>query len=342
MTMRRKVLLAVLGILGLGLVGVSSAVALAVATMDGRLQFPDTPSPQLAASTDPVLIEQGRYLVHGPAHCAQCHSTDEREKPELSLTTPLRGGLAFAMGPLGTRYAPNLTPDAETGLGNVSDALVARALRASVTHTGEVSFFMKFAAARLSDHDIVAVLSYLRSLEPVRNEVPQGVWYAFGKVLLRYAFAPLVPSAPEGPAHVPAQAEPSVERGRYLAESVMMCVSCHTEVDMGTMAPSGPLLGGSLPDPSHGMDTAMEYVAPNLTNHPTGIAGRLTEDAFVERMRGGRRHLSSIMPWEAFASTTEGDLRSVYRYIQSVPPVDNDRGPTYRLRGWKPGDPIEP
>jgi hypothetical protein len=93
---------------------------------------------------------------------------------------------------------------------------------------------------------------------------------------------------------------------------------------------------GSLPEASHGEDADMEFVAPNLTSHPAGVTGRLSEDEFVARLKGGRVFDSSIMPWENFALTTEIDLRSVYRYLRTLPPVDNDVGPSYRPIGWTP------
>ncbi len=53
----------------------------------------------------------------------------------------------------------------------------------------------------------------------------------------------------------------------------------------------------------------------------------------MARLKAGRVHASSIMPWEGFQLTTETDLRSVYQYLRSLPPVDNDVGPTYYPAG---------
>lgn len=328
-----KILAITAGVLAILIGGL---VGYALATADGRLAYPETPLPALQASTDPAVIARGRYLVHGPAHCAQCHSTDNRNKPEEVYTTPLRGGLAFAMGPLGTRYGRNLTPD-ETGIKNITDAQLARVLQAGVLPDGELSFFMRFSASSLSDDDTVAVISYLRSLAPVRNEVPRGSWSAFGKVLMTYAFPLMAPRKPPAPTHVPPAEEPSVARGAYLSDHVALCSSCHTEFNMSTFESQGSKGAGSLPDPSHGDDSDMEFVAPNLTSHPTGVTGKLSEDAFLGLMRGGRKHASSIMPWETFRDMTDADLRSVYRYLKSLPPVDRDRGPSYRKAGWTPG-----
>jgi mono/diheme cytochrome c family protein len=326
----------VAGALGSVVLLVAGLVAYAAFTGEGRLAFPDLPAPDLKASSDPDVIERGRYLVRGPAHCAQCHSTPDRSRPELTATAPLSGGMEFAMGPLGTLHARNLTPDEETGIGRYSDEMLARTLRTGVMPDGQLSFFMRLSASRLSDEDIVAVISYLRAQEPVRNPVPRGRWGLVGKLLLTYKLD-ITPHPPEPIPHPPASEEPSVERGEYLAEYVMLCNLCHTQFDVMSLKHVGPRGGGSLPDPSHGDDKDMEFVAPNLTTHPTGLLSKMDEDAFVARMRAGRGYPSSIMPWEGFQATSEADLRSVYRYLSTLPPVDNDHGPTYRKKGWKPG-----
>lgn len=320
---------------GLGVLGVGGLVGYAALTADSKLSFPDAEGPDITASTDPEVIAQGRYLVHGPAHCSQCHSTGDRNHPELIPTAPLSGGLAFEMGPIAARYARNLTPD-ETGIANLTDAQLARAIRTGVMHDGEISIFMRLSIAELSDQDLTAVISYLRSLEPIRNEVPPGEFFLLGKVLITYAFPPILPRDKVGPAHVGAADEPTVERGRYLAEHVMACALCHTAMDPTTFAFVGEPFAGSLPDVSHGEDSDMEFVAPNLTSDPTGVLARLDEDAFVARLKSGRVFTSSVMPWENFQAATEDDLRSVYRYLQTVPPVANDVGPTYRKQGWEP------
>lgn len=325
--------LKIVGVVVLGLFAlIGIAVLYAGLTANGRLQFAGTPLPQVKASQDPAVIEQGRYLVHTTAHCAQCHSTEDRDHPEKVKDTPLHGGLAFAMGPLGTRYAANLTPH-PTGIAQRSDGELARAIRTGVVHSGELSFFMRIAAADPSHEDIVAIVSYLRSQPPVAREVPKGEWYLFGKVLLTYAFPPLAPRSTPAPPHVPPSDTPSVERGKYLTHNLMRCADCHTKTNPKTFQPFGPVAGGGLPEPSHGDDKDMEFVAPNLTSHPTGITGRMDEAGFVARLRAGRAFKSSIMPWESFASTTDADLKSVYMYLKALPPVDNDVGASYRKKG---------
>ncbi len=188
---------------------------------------------------DPAVIERGRYLVQGPAHCAQCHSGAVREHPEQVLTTPLQGCFEFAMGPIARTWAANLTPDPETGIGRSTDAELARAIRTGVLADGRYSLFMAVSAAKPSDEDLVAILSYLRSVPPVRNPVPAGEWGPLGKVML--ALITIAPADGGAPAHVPPSEAPSPEDGAYLADHVALCTACHSEFDMSSMKPMGPL-----------------------------------------------------------------------------------------------------
>ena len=123
----------------------------------------EAPLPELKASTDPAVIARGRELVYGPAHCGICHAPGDRiAEAEKGAELPLTGGLTFAL-PIGTFVSPNLTPDPETGIGNVSDAQLARALRHGVGSDGRLLFpIMPFA--HLSDEDLIAVLSFLAGL----------------------------------------------------------------------------------------------------------------------------------------------------------------------------------
>lgn len=311
-------------------------VAYASATAAKRLAFPDAPFPTIAVSKDPAVIERGRYLARGPAHCNMCHTDGERDHPEkVGPDSTLSGGLAFAMGPIGTFYAANLTSDPETGIGKLSDAEVARTIRSGILHDGTFSVMMRFAASRPSDDDLSAIISYLRTLPATKHAVPKGAFGLVGKAML--PMFPLGPRPLTAAAGMQAGPEPTVERGAYLAEHVALCSDCHTTVDMKTFEPIGPKAGGGSVDSSHGADTDMEFQPPNLTSDPAGYTGRAAEDFFVQRLHTGRAVTSSIMPWEAFKTMTDVDIRSIYRYLRSLPPVHNDLGPSYRKKGsWPP------
>jgi mono/diheme cytochrome c family protein len=298
-----------------------------------RLRFPDTPSPDIHASSDPAIIERGRVLVQGTAHCSSCHGGYERLHPEaLRSDVALVGGLPL-VPPFGTFYPPNITPDGATGIGAWSDAEIARVVRTGVRRDGTLSVFMKLSVGPMSDADLTAVVSYLRAAAPVAHAVPPSEPGFIALAMVTFMSLPPDPS--DGLADVPGGAEPSIERGDYLVHGPAVCVNCHSPTD-----PSNPLalapgreLSGSDPMPSE-LDSTMEFVAPNLTCDPHGVTGRLGEDEFVARFASGTRgYTASIMPWECFSRISEGDVRSIYRYLHSVPPAARDVGPSYRPVG---------
>ena len=316
--MIRKALLVVGG----SLVVILGAGAVFVASRQ-NLTF-DAPYPEVTASTDSAIVERGRYIVRDLAPCAACHGDPaQREAYANGDDVPLIGGFVFDIPP-GQFYARNLTPDVGTGLGDVSDGAIARALRHGVGYDGRALLpFMEMQG--LSDDDLLAVVSYLRTLPPVRNPVPPHHYTLLGRIVRGTVLAKPVGPATPPPALAPRGA--SVEAGRYLVESVTLCWSCHSERSQVTGALTGPRFGGTTgfteaDDPEH------SWSPPNITSDPeTGRLGQMTEDQFVARFRHGRLIPRSPMPWQSFARMAEDDLRAIYRYLMSVPPVRNDVGP---------------
>ena len=144
----------------------------------------DAPYPDIKASTDPAVIARGKYLAFGPAHCATCHSpVDKIMDVEAGLLEPpLTGGYGIKI-PIGIFRASNLTPDPETGIGKLTDAEIARTLRHSVGSDGRLLIdFMPFQ--NMSDEDLVAVISFIRSQPPVRHEVERSAFNFLGRPLV--------------------------------------------------------------------------------------------------------------------------------------------------------------
>lgn len=283
----------------------------------------DAPYPEVHASTDSAMIERGAYLVYGPAHCAYCHTTEGSWAAlDRGERVPLSGGNAFHL-PMGTFRTPNLTPDPETGIGRLRDGEIARVLRHSVMPDGRATLpFMEFHA--MSDDDVAAVLSYLRSQPAVRNAVPAHDINFLGRALLAFVVEPR--SAHTTPPMVAPPSEPTVERGRYLAENVANCGGCHTKRSMLDGSVQGAPLAGGGPMPA---DSGKVLVPPNLTPDPaTGRIAGWTEAQFVARIRAGGTYPASHMPWKAFNRMSDNDLRALYRYLRSIPPVVNETGPS--------------
>ena len=139
----------------------------------------------------------------------------------------------------------------------------------------------------LSDEDLTAVISYLRTQPAVRNAVPAHEYSLLGRIVRATVLA-----NPVGPGEPPPAASPrgaAVETGRYLVRSVALCGACHTQRDENTGALTGPLLGGAtgftVPD-----DNTRTWSPPNITNDPTtGRLARFTEDESIASDAGGSR-----------------------------------------------------
>lgn len=160
------------------------------------------------------------------------------------------------------------------------------------------------------------------------------------------------PPPPTAPASTAASAQTPVERGTYLV-GILGCHDCHSPkayTDAGPVPDQSRLLSGNpadqaapaipdgLPDPkgwvalTTGHFTAwagpwgVSY-ASNLTPDPSGL-GSWTEEQFMQTIRTGRhlgvgRPLLPPMPWQDFAKMTDEDLRAVFVYLRTLPPIAN-------------------
>lgn len=143
-----------------------------------------------------------------------------------------------------------------------------------------------------------------------------------------------------------------VKRGSYLV-TTMMCDDCHSPKRMG---PNGPELipelrlsgfrhDGKLPsadttevkkgwvlfapDLTSAVGPWGASFAANLTSDETGI-GNWTEQQFFKAIREGKlkgmdqsRPLLPPMPWTNIRQLNDNDLRAIFTYLKSTPPVDN-------------------
>lgn len=324
--MRKRLLkLAAWGAASLGTLAVLFVIVVQVRS---RRTF-DAPYPEIHASSDPAVIARGKYLAYGPGHCVVCHTSGDEQKKVFrdGAEYAMAGGNEFKL-PVGSFFTPNLTPDRETGIGRYSDAELARVIRYGVMPDGRAAIpFMTFH--HMSDDDLTALISFLRSQQPVRRAVPQHRPNFLGKTILAFVIEPTGPTQPV-PKHSPAQAA-TVERGAYLANNVAGCVSCHTRRNMvdGSYE-TASFAGGSVftidDDPQH------IIVSPNLTPAKTGRITAWSEEQFVGRFDVGMGIRGTHMPWKQFQAMTETDKRALYRYLRTLPPAANDPGPSLQKK----------
>ncbi len=261
-------------------------------------------------------LDRGRYIVEGPAHCFQCHSEVDWENPGAQPKKGKKGaGTPFAEDGMGWLYAPNITPDVETGAGSWSNEQLARAIREGIGHDGRRMFpmmpYMNFRS--MSDEDLASVIVYLRSIEPVRNAVPKTVLPEPVKGLLP-------PHEPITAAVAGPDMSNPVARGQYLV-TLGNCQSCHTPMRKdGQFITEMAFAGGMRFSGPWG-----EVTSANITPDPSGIS-YYDEELFVKTLRTGHvgsRKLNSIMPWGYFRNMTDEDLKAIFAYLKTVKPVQH-------------------
>jgi Cytochrome c len=295
----------------------------------------DAPYPEISASRDSSLIARGAYLANGPSHCGGCHtSMDEVMAFDEGKKVDFKGGWELIFPGFGTFTSPNLTSDKETGIGNFSDAEIARALRYGVGKDGRALLpFMAFQG--LSDEDLTAIISYIRTLPPVHNKVKPTEYGFMYKALLAFGVM-----KPEGPKETPPKSvaiEPTVEYGKYLATHVSNCRNCHTEFDPNTGEYIGKDFSGKAYFEADAFTDGYSFMSTNLTPHKeTGVIANWDEEQFLTRFRLGRIHKGSPMPWGTFSRMNDVELRALYRFFQSLEPVDNKIEQVVFAPGEKP------
>lgn len=281
------------------------------------------PVPEVLINADSAMIAHGKYLVNGPAHCTNCHLSIDQIATMETEPIVMKGGFEFTL-PLGKLYAPNITPDPETGIGRYSDGEIYRMLRDNITPSGRATIdLMPFTD--MSDYDIKSIIAYLRTQAPVNNSVPEHDLNLIGKMVMRFIIKPATHDL-EPPLKV--ERDSSIIYGEYLAKSVANCRGCHTARDLQTGEYIGPYYAGGMvfdPSPETGMWT---FHTPNITFHEgTGIIANWTERDFMTRMRAGRVYETSPMPWTAFRGLDDSDLKAIYSFLKTVVPVDNQVNP---------------
>ncbi len=143
-----------------------------------------------------------------------------------------------------------------------------------------------------------------------------------------------------------------VARGEYLV-NVGGCSDCHSpkvftaegpEPDMSRLlsgypanAKLPPMPTGVIGTDKWGAITSNDFTAwagpwgvsfaANLTPDVTGL-GNWTPENFIQAMRTGKhtgvgRPILPPMPWMVIAKMTDEDLRAVFAYLKSLPPVSN-------------------
>src|SRR5262245_967807 len=149
----------------------------------------------------------------------------------------------------------------------------------------------------------------------------------------------------KAPAAAPANAD-QVARGKYLV-TIQDCNGCHTpfvngEPDLKRMFMGHPESEKITAPPMKQAGWATAISDSNTAwSTPAGVAfttnltpemdtgiGKWTEDMFLKAIRTGKhlgagRAIMPPMPWKMYSNATDADLKAIFAYLRTVPPIKN-------------------
>src|SRR5215510_12733530 len=128
-----------------------------------------------AAQAQSDLVKRGDYLVNGVLTCGNCHTP--KGPPAAVAGKDFSGGLSWDEPPFKVT-ASNITQDKETGIGNWSDADIKKLIRTGETPKGwHIAMIMPTGFYHImTEHDLDAVVAYLRTIKPINNRVPDPIY----------------------------------------------------------------------------------------------------------------------------------------------------------------------
>jgi mono/diheme cytochrome c family protein len=279
------------------------------------------PPQQIQIDLNAERFARGKYLAETVSSCVDCHS----ERDWTKLSGPVKPGTEGKGGQLyderedvpGQLYARNITP---MGLSTWTDGEILRALTEGINKQGEALFpLMPYTnLAQLSRDDLYAIITYVRTLKPIENEIP--------KKHINFPVSLFVLAAPQPATLRETTPDPSnpVEYGKYMVTAAS-CIECHTPREKGELVKGMEFAGGNRFVMPNGGTVRSANITPDLE---TGI-GNWSEDTFVQRFKTfqavnvGERDFNTSMPWSEYANLEEKDLRAMYAYLRSLPAVKN-------------------
>ena len=279
-------------------------------------QYSGKPSGVPADYSESDPLARGRYLTHA-ADCVACHTAKGGKE--------FAGGLAFKT-PFGVLYAPNITPDPETGIGAWSDAEFIKAMHEGVGRGGKKLYpaFPYASYTYLTNEDVLAIKAYLFSLPPVKSTPPENdLSFPFNQRSLMSVWAMLFnPNERFKPAP-----EQSAEwnRGAYLVEALGHCGECHTPRNAMQALDNQKKFAGAV---------TVGWKAYNITSDPASGVGDWSNEQLAQYLSSGHaegRGTATGPMGEAvdfsLRHLSPSDIHSIVAYLRSVPAIQSSNAP---------------
>ena len=311
------------------LIWVIAIVVVVVGATLGYLKFalPNvSAAPVLKVELTPERIARGEYLANHVSVCIDCHSTRDWSRFSGPPTpgTFGKGGDIFdqKFGFPGVYYAKNITPE---GISRYTDGELFRTITTGVSKEGKALFpVMPFHYyGQMDEEDIKSIIAYIRTLKPIASNVP--------KSKSDFPMNFIINTLPHEPkfTKLPPKTD-VVNYGRYLTNAAA-CLDCHTKFEKGSLV-AGTEYGGGREFPFP--DGSIVRSANISSDEETGIGG-WDDETFVSLFKAhsdsatlntqlNPGDFNTIMPWTMFGKMTDEDLKAIFAYLKTVPPIQNE------------------
>ena len=290
---------------------IPAAVILVLAAIFAMQWFHDPGSGRksVPVADQAQLAIRGEYLARA-GNCIGCHTVRNGE--------PYSGGRAITT-PFGTIFGPNITPDAQTGIGQWTADEFWRAIHNGRSKDGRFLYpaFPYPNYTKVSRADADAIFAYLKTVKPVKqaSKEPELRFPYNQRGLLAYWRTLYFK-----PGEFEAQASQSEQwnRGAYLVQGLGHCGACHTSRNaLGGTKASADLAGGMIP--------MQDWYAASLTSDPASGLGKWSNKDLADLLHAGVSARGSVfgpMTEVVYSSTqhlSQSDIDAMAMYIKSVP-----------------------
>jgi mono/diheme cytochrome c family protein len=298
-----------------------AAVTLVIVAVMALFQADDTvsttgdPTNPVAAADVDLQIERGKYLALA-GNCASCHTTANGGF--------MSGGLAFET-PFGRIYSTNITPDADTGIGNWTGAQFLNSMRRGVRPDGEHLYpvFPYTAFTKITDEDVAALFAYLKSIPAIHQEAPENeLLFPFSQRSLLAIWKSMF--FDEGIYQADEANSAEWNRGAYLVEALAHCGACHSPRNYLGAGKSAMAMAGGVYTDKVRSGNLRAWSAPNLTSAPSGLGLWPLEEVVAYLKTGINSFVETFGPMnEVILNSTrylsDDDVNAMAVYLKSLP-----------------------
>ncbi len=280
--------------------------------------FPDYP-PVSTTGKNADLVKRGEYLVK-VGDCIACHTnTTEGKKAK-----PFAGGLPMYT-PFGTIYAPNITPDKETGIGNWTEEQFTKAMQEGISPHGEYYYpaFPYLYFSKVKTDDIKAIKAYLDTIPAVNQKnIKNDMLFPFNWRFMQLGWRILFFHKEQkiGPFQPDTNKSDQWNRGAYLVDGLGHCAMCHSpsyHIVSPDISLGAPILKYNLTG-----QKVQGFLAPNITqaNLSQVPLEEIVEVFTKDRLIGGGKIEGPMLEanHDSLRLLSHDDLLSIATYLKEV------------------------